>query len=145
MAKTAPSEEELRQDYATGVAAKAGKWFRRTMAASGVAEAAKSEAAETSYQAAMNTVLSNRQRQRGLANITDSDIKAGVQAVGAAGYSTSATAKAAKAARKAKPYVDEAVRLANALPPRTADAATNVTQRVIPIAVGLQAKKRGGG
>lgn len=144
MAKSPPSEQELAQDYGAGVAAKAQKWLRRTMAATGVADAAKSEAAEASYQAAMNVVLGNRQRQKGLASITDSDIKAGVQAVGAAGYSTGASAKAAKMAKKAKPYVDEAVRIANALPPRTADAATNVANRVVPVAVGLQQKKRGG-
>jgi len=144
MAKTPPSEQELAADYGAGVAAKAQKWLRRTMAATGVADAAKSEAAESSYQAAMNVVLANRQRQKGLAGISDSDIKAGVQAVGASGYSQGATAKAAKMAKKAKPFVDEAVRIANALPPRTADAASNVTARVIPIAVGLQNKKRGG-
>ncbi len=92
----------------------------------------------------MQAVLANRQRQKGLANVTDSDIKAGVQAVGASGYSQGASSRSTKMAKKAKPYVDEAVRLANALPPRTADAATNVAQRVVPIAVGLQNKKRGG-
>jgi hypothetical protein len=144
MAKTPPSEQELAADYGAGVAAKAQKWLRRTMAATGVADAAKSEAAESSYQAAMAQVLANRQRQKGLANISDLDIKAGVQAVGAGGYSTGATAKAAKMAKRSKPYVDEAVRITNSLPPRTADAASNVTSRVIPIAVGLQNKKRGG-
>ncbi len=144
MAKTPPTEQELASDYSAGVAAKASKWLRRTMAATGVADAAKSEAAESAYAAAMTAAVSNKQRQKGLAGISDSDIKAGVQAAGVGGYSTGATRKAAKMAKKAKPFVDEAVRIANALPPRVADASTNVTQRVIPIAVGLQNKKRGG-
>jgi hypothetical protein len=144
MAKSPPSEQELASDYAAGVAAKASKWLRRTLAATGVADAAKSEAAESSYAQAMSAAIANKQRQKGLAGVSDSDIKAGVNAAGAGGYSQGATRKAAKMAKKAKPYVDEAVRIANSLPPRGADAASNVTSRVIPIAVGLQQKKRGG-
>ena len=144
MAKSPPSEAELAADYSAGVAAKAAKWFRRTKAATGVLDAARSDAAEASYAAAMNAAVANRQRQKGLGGISESDIKTGVDAAGVSGYSLGASRKAAKMAKKAKPYVDEAVRIANALPARTADAASNVTARVIPIAVGLQNKKRGG-
>ena len=144
MAKQAPSEQELAAEYSAGVSQKAGKWFKRTMAATGVADAAKSEAAESAYQAQMQRVLANRQRQRGLAGVTDSDIKAGVQAVGASGYSSGATAKAAKMAKKAKRYVDLAVATANALPPRTADPDANIDARVKPIARALRNLKTGG-
>lgn len=144
MGKQIPSAQEWEAEYKAGVTAKAAKWQRRTLAATGVADAAKSEAAETSYQAAMQQVLSNRQRQKGLRDVTDADIKAGVQAVGAAGYSSQASAKSAKAARKFEPFRQELQAAVDSLPPRTADANQNVINRVVPIATRLQARKRQG-
>ena len=144
MGKQIPSAQEWEAEYKAGVTAKAGKWQRRTLAATGVAEAAKSEAAESAYQSAMQQVLSNRQRQKGLRDVTDADIKAGVQAVGASGYSSQASAKSAKAARKFEPYRAELQAAVDGLPPRTADATQNIMNRVVPIATRLQNRKRQG-
>ena len=144
MAKNIPSAQEWEAEYKAGVTAKAAKWLRRTMAATGVAEAAKSEAAESSYQSSMQQVLANRQRQKGLANVTDADIKQGVQAVGAAGYSSQASAKSAKGAKKVGPYLSVLQGVVDSLPPRTADATQNIMGRVVPIATALQNRKRQG-
>lgn len=145
MAKTAPSEDQLRQNYQTGVSAKGAKWLKNFTDATGKAEAAKSEAAESTFAAKMSAAIANRSRQKGLAGVSDSDMNAAAQAVGASGYTAPATAKAPKFAKKAKPYVDLAISVANALPPRGADPEANVDLRVKPIVRALHAKKVGGG
>ncbi len=144
MAKSPPSDADLKTDFGAGVGAKAQKWERNTLKATGVADAARSDAAESTYQAKMQAVLANRQRQKGLANVSDEDIKAGVRQVGGAGWSSATTRKADKFVKKARKYVDAAIDEANKLPPRTADPIANVDARVKPIVARLAALKRGG-
>ncbi len=144
MAKTAPTEQELQDDYRSGVTAKASKWQRKFLAASGLQAAAASESAEAAYQAQMARVLANKQRQKGLAGLSDEDFKASVRAGGPSLYSTPATAKAGKFSRKAMKYVALAVSTANALPARTADPDANIDNRVKPIAKALRNLKTGG-
>jgi len=134
---------ELEQFYRTGVAAKADKWFTHASAASGVIAAGSSDDAEKRYADKMAIVTSQKLRQKGLQGVTDADYQAGVRAAGASGYSTAAQAKSAKFVKKFTPYAQNINSTVATLPARTADAATNVANRVTPIAVNLQKLKRG--
>ena len=144
MAKSAPSEDQLRQNYQTGVSAKGQKWLANFVAATGKVDAARSSSAESTFAAKMSAAIANQSRLKGLAGVTESDLNSAAQAVGASGYTSPATAKAPKFAKKAKPYVDLAISVANGLPPRGADPEANVDARVKPIVRALHAKKLGG-
>jgi hypothetical protein len=144
MPKTVPSADEIQADYVQGVQAKGDKWRRRFLAKTGIADAAKSDLAEAHYASAISTAVQNKQRQKGLAGVTDADIKDAVSRGTGAMYSGPAASKAPKFAKKLAPYLPVLQAAVSALPPRTSDAATNVTNRVVPIAVALQSKKRTG-
>lgn len=135
--------QEWQDEYQKGVANKAEKWRRRFLATSGIAEKAKSDAAETAYAAGVQSAVSNKTRQKKLANVTDADIKGPVERGGSGLYSAPAQAKAPKAARGFAPYAPTIDSVTAGLPPRTADAAANVAARVTPLAVALQNQKRG--
>ncbi len=134
---------ELADNYKSGVQAKSGKWFAHASTATGVIAAGASEAAEKNYQDHMNIVLANKLRQKGLGKVSDGDYQAGVRAAGASGYSTGAQKKADKLVKKFTPYAATIDSTVAGLPAKTADAATNVANRVTPIAVALQKQKRG--
>jgi len=134
---------ELEQFYKSGVANKAEKWLSHASSASGVIAAGSSDAAEKRYSDKMAVVLSNKLRQKGLQGVTDAEYQAGVRAAGSAGYSTSAQNKSGKFVKKFTPYANTINSTVATLPAKTADAATNVANRVTPIAVALQKQKRG--
>ncbi len=135
---------ELQDLYKSGVAAKAQKWQNHFLATTGIADAAKSDAAETHYGEKMNQVIANKQRQKGLASITDEDIKAPVRAGGSSIYSTPAQAKSGKYLKKFTPYVSVINTAVAGLPARTADPVANVDNRVKPIVQALHNAKTGG-
>src|SRR5467141_3783028 len=139
MAKSPPSDQDLKNDFSAGVGAKAQKWERNTSKATGVIDAGRSDAAEATYAAKMQQVLANKQRQKGLSRVSDADFQAGVRAVGGGGWSSATTRKADKFVKKARPYIDAAIDEANKLPPRSADPIANVDQRVKPIVARLAA------
>jgi len=134
--------DELDAAYKTGVSAKAQKWYNHFQAATGIADAARSETAETNYRTKMEVVLSSKLRQKGLAGVTDADIKAAVTSPSV--YSTPAQNKSAKFAKKFAPYVSVINSAVASLPARTADPDTNIDNRVKPIARALHAKKLSG-
>ena len=134
---------ELQDNYKAGVGAKAQKWVNHFLATSGIADAARSEPAEARYAAKMGQVIANKQRQKGLAGVTDEDIKAAVRAGGASVYSTPAQAKSAKYVRKFTPYVETINNAVAGLAPKTTDPIANVDNRVKPIVSALHNKKQG--
>ncbi len=134
---------ELAENYKAGVAAKSSKWFAHASSATGVIAAGSSEAAEKNYNDHMQIVLSNKLRQKGLGKVSDGDYQAGVRAAGASGYSQGAQRKADKLVKKFTPFAATIDSTVASLPAKTADAATNVANRVTPIAVALQKQKRG--
>ncbi len=133
--------EELGGFYKTGVAAKSQKWLDHTLAAQGVAAAAKSDAAETQYAAKVNLAITNKLRQKGLAAITDEDIKAGVRAAGAGGYSTGAQRKADKFQKKFARFAARINSVLPTLPAKTTDPLSNLANRAGPIVTALHDEK----
>ncbi len=134
--------EELANAYRTGVSAKAQKWYDHFQATTGIADAARSETAESNYNAKMQVVLSNKLRQKGLAGVTDQDIKAAVTSPSI--YSTPAQNKAPKFQRKFAPYAAVINSVLPTLGARGADPEANVDNRVKPLVRALHAKKISG-
>src|SRR5258708_14977582 len=134
---------ELADNSRNGVADKSDKWFNHASTASGVIAAGSSEAAEKNYSDHMAIVTQNKLRQKGLQKVTDADYQSGIRAAGASGYSQGAQKKADKLVKKFTPYAATIDSTVAGLAARTADASTNVTNRVAPIAVALQKQKRG--
>src|SRR5438128_1700648 len=54
MAKSPPSEDQLRQNYQTGVSAKGAKWLANFVSATGKVDAARSSSAESTFAAKMS-------------------------------------------------------------------------------------------
>ncbi len=144
MAKTIPPIEEWVANYAASVAVGQAKFVKRFLAANDISGKAKSDAAETAWATNTQAAIAARQRQKGLAGVTDSDIKDPVQRDQGAAYAAGVRNKSPKLGKKAAKYVPILQAAVNALPARTADAAANVAARVTPIAVALQNAKRGG-
>ncbi len=144
MPKTITSPDAAAPFYRSGVASGAQKWLAKTLAATGVADAAKSDAAENRYAQKVGAAIQNKTRQKKLQRVTDADIKAGVSAVGASGYSQAASAKTDKWAKNWRPVASVLQTLVNSLPEKVADARTNAAQRVGHIAGGLQDAKNAG-
>jgi hypothetical protein len=144
MVRTVPTAEEVVIKYRARVSVAGADWLKGVERATGVVEAARSDAAETQFAAKMSAAIANKSRVKGLAGVTDEDIKAAARAVGPGGYSTPAAAKAAKLGKKIGPYLDVIRAVLPTLPPKTADGLANLTARAGPIVQALQAKKRGG-
>lgn len=123
----------------------AGKeWHDNFLATTGIAAAAASDEAQDLYETMMrdDDVLARRQRE--LAKLSDEDFKRPVRTGGSSLYTRGIEAKADKAAKGFAPYAEVINTTVAALPARTADPETNVTNRVLPIVLALAEKKRSG-
>jgi len=137
------SPAEWQRLYNEGASRNAGKWQANFLATTGIADAAKSDAAQTSYTAQMMNPAVLATRQAKLRALTDEDFKAPVKAGGSGLYSSAVAAKAAKAAKGVGPYLEEIARVVPTLGPKTDNVDTNIDNRVKPLARALRAKKRG--
>jgi len=142
--RTVPTADAWLKKYRARVATSGQEWVDKTLAATGVAAAAKSDAAEATWAAKMTDAVSRKARQRGLASVTDEDIKNPIRAGGAGLWTTPTTAKAEKAGRKVAPYLEVIRAVLPTLPAKTADGLANLNARAGPIVQALQAKKRSG-
>ena len=86
----------------------------------------------------------NQARLRGLQNVTAADYSAGIQAGVQAYQNKVSTIAPQKWMNKFAPYAQIIDQVVATLPPKTTDVATNVMNRVVPIATALrQAKLQG--
>ncbi len=144
MVKSVPTADQAKAKYRARVAISGQDWLNGVQNATGIVEAGRSDAAEALYAAKISAAVANKSRQKGLAGVTDEDVKAGARAVGPGGYSSAAAAKADKFGKKVGPYLDVIRSVLPTLPAKTADALSNLTSRAGPIVTALQNKKRGG-
>jgi len=100
-----------------------------------------SDTAQANYEAAMRDKKVLERRQSKLKGLSESDLNEAMRTKGAARYAEGTAASADKALANVEPYLDEIDKITAALKPRTRDPAQNVTNRDIPLAVGLRAKK----
>ena len=100
-----------------------------------------SDTAQTNYEAAMRDAAVLKRRQTKLKGLSESDLNEAMRTKGAARYAEGTAASADKALANVEPFLDEIDKIVSTLKPRTRDPRQNVIDRVVPLAVGLRAKK----
>ena len=116
-------------NYRTGVAATTD-WQSK----------ATSDQAEANYADGVGQAISAKSRQKGLARVSNADWQSQAQAVGAGRLSTGISANATKQAQRFEPH--RAALSGLTLPAKTRDASSNIDNRMKPIALLLEAKKK---
>jgi len=134
---------KLADSYKKGVGSKGDKWRDNFLATTGIAEAGKSDAAETQYAVKVTEAVSKKLRQKGLKDVTDETIKAPVRSGSSSMYTGPAQNKAPKFASKFAPYVPTINAQVATLKPREASVDANIDNRVKPIANALHNQKVG--
>ena len=130
--------------YATVTPASAGTWQNRAQAAAQVWEAnAKSPQTEQYWAQRVMEAAQSQARLRGLQNVSAADYAQGV-ANSAQIFSQKTAAASGKWQNKFAPYAQIINTIVPSLPAKTTDVATNVQNRVVPIAVALRQAKLGG-
>ena len=134
--------EEAKKDWQSGAKAKVDKLIRKYTAKPGKIAAATSDAAQKAYIAGVTDPTSQKLRLARLKELTDADLNTAMEAKAPAAYPAGVDAAVDKYSRHVDPYFKEIDVIVPKLKPKTRDARTNVMERVIPIAVGLQNKKK---
>ena len=133
------SIDQVRANYSSGANIAPAKYAEAVKDTAGVISAGV--AAEALWAAKMQEAITRKSRAAGLSKVTDAQWQLAASTKGAARIGPGMQAAIDKQANNVKPYLDVLSGLT--LAPRTADPATNVTNRVIPIAVALHKKKLG--
>jgi len=131
-----------KEDWQSGAKAKVDKLVRKYTARTDKIAKATSDAAQKAYVEGVTDPVSQKLRLIRLKELSDADLNAAMEAKGRTAYGAGVDTSVDKYARRVDPYLSEIDAIVPKLKPRTRDAATNVTNRVAPIAVGLQNKKK---
>jgi len=131
-----------RDDWQSGAKAKVDKLVRKYTARTDKIAKATSEAAQKAYVDGVTDPTSQKLRLVRLKELSDSDLNKAMEDKGRSAYPTGVDAGVDKYAKHVSPYFSEIDVIVPKLKPKTRDARTNVMERVIPIAVGLQNKKK---
>jgi len=131
-----------KEDWQSGSKAKTDKMVRNYTARTGKVAAATSDAAQKSYVEGVTDPTSQKLRLQRLKELSDADLNKAMEDKGRAAHPAGVDAATDKYVRHVDPYFKEIDVILPKLKVRTRDARTNVTERVIPIAVGLQNKKK---
>lgn len=129
-------------NYTEGTSRAGTKLVQKFTSRSGIVDAALTPEAVALFQAKVASPEALAKRAYKLRKQGDAGLKAGMQATGAANYQSNTRAKAGKAAAGFAPFAPILEGLTSGLPARSQDPATNVTNRVIPIAVGMANAKK---
>jgi len=128
--------------WQSGAKAKVDKLVRKYTARTDKIARATSPEAQANYVAGVTDPTSQRLRLVRLKELSDSDLNAAMEGKGRTAYGAGVDASVEKYSRRVGPYFGEIDAIRPRLKPRSRDARTNVMERVIPIAVGLQNKKK---
>lgn len=134
------STEDAKTELRAAVSGIGEKYKRGVERNSNWKEKASSDAAEELYGAKVSEAVAARRRQKALGSVSQDEWKRAARDKGAGTIGPNLSKSVDKWGKNWGPYRDELSNME--LPDRTADPATNVTNRVIPIATGLAAKKR---
>ena len=129
-------------NYKKGTAQSGQKLVDKFNSRTGIVDAAISDAAVANFRANVVSDQAIAKRKFKLQKQGDTGLHAAMTKSGASAYTQQTANKADKAASGFAPFAPILEQITNSLPPRTSDPATNVTNRVTPIAVGLSAAKR---
>ena len=130
------------EDYVSGAKDKVEKLIRKYTAKSGKLAAATSDAAQKAYVAGVTDPISQKLRLVRLKELTEDDLNKGMRDKAPTTYPAGIDAGKEKYDRRVGPYFSEIDRIVPTLAAKTREARANVMNRVIPLAVGLQNKKK---
>jgi len=131
-----------KEDYKKGCAANADKLVREFKKATGIMDKATTDEAIKAFIERVVSDLAVKKRTRKMREITDRELHDAMEKVGRTAYTSETARKAEDAGNAFEPYAREIERILPTLAAREIDARTNVLNRVIPLAVGLQEKKK---
>ena len=131
-----------KEDWQSGAKAKVEKLVRNYTAKSGKVAAATSDDAQKAYVAGVTDPVSQKLRLIRLKELSDADLNTAMETKGRTAFPAGVDAGVDKYSRHVDPYFKEIDTILPKLKAKTRDARTNVMERVIPIAVGLQNKKK---
>jgi len=129
-------------DWVSGSKAKTDKMIRNYKAKTGKIAAATSDEAQKNYVAGVTDPTSQKLRVTRLKELSDADLDKAMEDKGRTAHPAGVDAAENKYTKHVDPYMKEIDSIVLKLKPRSRDAATNVTNRVTPLAVGLQNKKK---
>ena len=129
-------------DWVSGAKAKVDKLIRKYTARTDKIARATSDEAQKAYVAGVTDPMSQKLRLIRLKELSDADLNAAMEAKGRVAYPTGVDAGKLKYTRHVDPYMKEIDVIVPKLKARVIDARTNVMERVVPLAVGLQNKKK---
>jgi hypothetical protein len=131
-----------KEDYVAGAKAKVDKLIREYTKRTDKIARATSPEAQKAWVDGVTDPVSQKKRLIKLSKRTDADLNAAMETKGRTAYPMGVEAAKDKWASEFDPFAKEIDSIVTKLKPRTRDAATNVANRVTPIAVGLQNKKK---
>jgi len=131
-----------RDDWQAGAKAKVDKLVREYTKRTDKLSKATSDAAQKAYVEGVTDPTSQKLRLVRLKELSEADLNKAMEDKGRAAYPTGVDASVDKYARHVDPYFKEIDVIVPKLKAKTRDARSNVMERVIPIAVGLQNKKK---
>jgi hypothetical protein len=132
----------VKEDWQSGAKTKVEKLVRNYKKVTDKIAKATSDAAQKAYIEGVTDPASQKLRLVRLKELTDSDLNDAMDRKGRTAYTSGVDASVDKYAKHVDPYFKEIDAIVPRLKARTRDARTNVTERVIPLAVGLQNKKK---
>jgi hypothetical protein len=131
-----------KEDYVTGAKAKVDKLIRKYTARTDILDRATSKEAEDAFKSRVVTDLAIAKRRAHLKDLTISDLHEAMRRAAPTTYPAGVEGAKERYAKRVEPFLKELDAIVPKLPARGPDARTNVTNRVIPIAVGLQNKAK---
>jgi len=134
--------EAAKADWASGAKAKVDKLIRKYTARTDKIARATSDEAQKAYVEGVTDPIAQKLRLVRLKELTDADLNAAMEAKARTTYPLGIDGAVDKYGRHVEPYFREIEAILPKLKPKVRDARTNVLERVIPLAVGLQNKKK---
>ena len=131
-----------KEDYVRMAKANIDKLVKKYKAVPDKISRATSDTAQAAYIAGVTDPVSQKLRIIKLRKLSETDLNDRMEKKGRVAYPAGIDAGREKWGTEFDPYAKEIDRIVLALPVRTRDAATNVTNRVTPLAVGLANKKK---
>ncbi len=129
-------------NYIAGTSRSGQKLVDKFSSRSGIVDAATSPEAIQLMKTRVVSDLAVAKRSFKLKKQGDAGLIAAMKKTGAANYTSNTAARSSKAAAGFAPFAPVLEQITNSLPARVDDPASNVLNRVTPIAVGLKAAAR---
>jgi len=130
------------EDYVAGAKAKVDKLIRKYTARTDILDRAVSPEAERAFKERVVSDLALAKRRAHLKDLTVAELHEAMRKAAPVTYPAGVEGAKERYRRRVEPFMKELDAIVPKLPPKTADARTNVLNRVVPIAVGLQNKAK---